>query len=56
MSFRTAWADLLMKTMSRAHKALVTVSNGRIGWTIGSLTAVELTRPAARVASGARPC
>jgi deazaflavin-dependent nitroreductase family protein len=42
MSFRTAWADLLMKTMNRAHKALVSVSNGRIGWTIGSLTAVEL--------------
>jgi deazaflavin-dependent oxidoreductase (nitroreductase family) len=42
MSFRTAWADLLMKTMSRTHRALLTLTGGRIGWTIGSLTAVEL--------------
>jgi deazaflavin-dependent oxidoreductase (nitroreductase family) len=42
MSFRTAWTDLLMKTMSRTHKAVLTLSGGRVGWSIGSLTAVEL--------------
>lgn len=42
MSLRNAWTDLLMKTMSRTHRALLTVSGGRIGWSVGSLTAVEL--------------
>ena len=42
MSLRHAWTDLVMKSMSRAHRAVLTISRGRIGWSLGSLTAVEL--------------
>ena len=42
MNLRNAWVDLLMKSMNRAHRAVVSLSRGRIGWSVGSLTAVEL--------------
>lgn len=42
MSFRTAWTDLLMKTTSRTHKAVLTLTGGRVGASIRSMTAVEL--------------
>jgi deazaflavin-dependent oxidoreductase (nitroreductase family) len=42
MTLRHAWTDLLMKSLSRAHRGVLAVSRGRIGWTLGSLTAVEL--------------
>ena len=42
MNLRHAWTDLVMKSMSRAHRAVLTISRGRIGWSLGSLTAVEL--------------
>ena len=42
MTLRHAWTDLLMKSMSRVHRAVLTLSGGRIGWSLGSLTAVEL--------------
>lgn len=42
MSFRNGLTDLQMKTMSLAHRGLLTLSGGRIGWSIGSIPAVEL--------------
>jgi deazaflavin-dependent oxidoreductase (nitroreductase family) len=42
MSLRHTWTDLVMKSMSRAHRAVLTLSRGRIGWSVGSLAAVEL--------------
>jgi deazaflavin-dependent oxidoreductase (nitroreductase family) len=42
MNLRNAWVDLLMKSMNRAHHAVLSLSRGRIGWSVGSLTAVEL--------------
>ncbi len=42
MSFRNWLTDLQMKTMSLAHRGLLTLSGGRIGWSIGSIPAVEL--------------
>ena len=42
MSFRNGLTDLQMKTMSLAHRGLLTLSGGRIGWSIGSIPVVEL--------------
>jgi deazaflavin-dependent oxidoreductase (nitroreductase family) len=42
MSIRNVGMDLLLKALNRAHRTLLTVSGGRIGWSIGSLPAVEL--------------
>jgi deazaflavin-dependent oxidoreductase (nitroreductase family) len=42
MTFRTALTDFGMKAMSRSHRALLAVSGGRIGWSLGRIQAVEL--------------
>lgn len=42
MSFRNRLTDLLMKSMSLVHRALLTISGDRIGWMIGSMVVVEL--------------
>lgn len=42
MSFRNQLTDALMKSMSLAHRALLTISGGRIGWSLGAITVVEL--------------
>ena len=42
MSLRNTLTDLLMRTMSRTHRGLLSLSRGRIGWWIGSVPAVEL--------------
>ncbi|MFC5928531.1 nitroreductase family deazaflavin-dependent oxidoreductase [Cryobacterium melibiosiphilum] len=42
MTARTKLTDLSMKAMNGVHRALLRVSGGRIGWTIGTIPAVEL--------------
>lgn len=42
MSFRTRVTDLQMRLLNLVHRALLRVSGGRIGWTIGAMPAVEL--------------
>lgn len=36
-------SDFAMKTMNTIHRALLTVSGGKIGWTAGKMPAIELT-------------
>ncbi|MDQ1607317.1 MAG: hypothetical protein QOE16_49, partial [Microbacteriaceae bacterium] len=42
MGFANTVKDLGFRAMSRAHKALLIVSGGLIGWSLGSLPVVEL--------------
>ncbi|TAM71685.1 MAG: nitroreductase family deazaflavin-dependent oxidoreductase [Microbacteriaceae bacterium] len=42
MSFRNRMTDVAMKSLNASHRALVAVSGGRVGWSIGSVTVVEL--------------
>lgn len=36
-------SDLLMKSMNRFHRSLLTVSRGRLGWRAGGMPVLELT-------------
>ncbi len=36
-------SDLFLKTANTAHRALLKVSGGRLGWTAGSMPVVQLT-------------
>ncbi|MBU6329359.1 MAG: nitroreductase family deazaflavin-dependent oxidoreductase [Acidobacteria bacterium] len=36
-------SDLLMKSMNRFHRTLLTLSRGRLGWTAGGMPVLELT-------------
>ncbi|MDQ1576809.1 MAG: hypothetical protein QOH55_1959 [Microbacteriaceae bacterium] len=42
MGFANSVKDLGFKALSRAHKSLLIVSAGRIGWSLGSMAVVEL--------------
>lgn len=42
MSTRDRLADALMAAMNLLHRAVLTLSGGRIGWQLGRMTAVEL--------------
>ena len=42
MSARTRLADSSMKLMNVAHRALLKVSRGRLGWAVGSMPVIEL--------------
>jgi len=42
MIWRHKFSDSLMKSMNLFHRALLAVSGGRFGWTLGSMPAVEL--------------
>jgi deazaflavin-dependent oxidoreductase (nitroreductase family) len=42
MSIRTIATDTGMKTLSVAHRGLLALTRGRIGWTLGKLEMVEL--------------
>jgi deazaflavin-dependent oxidoreductase (nitroreductase family) len=42
MSARAKLTDLSMRAMNGAHRALLRLSGGRVGWTIGTMAAVEL--------------
>jgi deazaflavin-dependent oxidoreductase (nitroreductase family) len=42
MTFRNQMTDVLLKVMSRSHRALLAVSGGRLGWSVGSVAMVEL--------------
>jgi deazaflavin-dependent oxidoreductase (nitroreductase family) len=42
MGFANSVKDLGFRAMSRAHKALLIVSGGLIGWSLGSIPVVEL--------------
>jgi deazaflavin-dependent oxidoreductase (nitroreductase family) len=37
-----SWADVVMKAMNVIHRAVLKLSGGRLGWTLGRMTAVEL--------------
>ena len=41
-TFRHRVTDLGMRTMNGAHRMLLALSRGRLGWTIGTMPAVEL--------------
>lgn len=42
MAFRQWFFDLILKSMNLGHRALMVVTRGRRGWTIGRMPAVEL--------------
>lgn len=42
MTFRQKFDDVLMKSMNLTHRAVLAVSRGKLGWTIGPMPAVEL--------------
>lgn len=42
MTFRDSTVDFGMRIMNGFHRALLAVSGGRLGWTIGPMPAVEL--------------
>ena len=42
MSARTRLSDSSMKLMNVAHRALLKVSRGRLGWAVGSMPVIEL--------------
>jgi deazaflavin-dependent oxidoreductase (nitroreductase family) len=42
MTARTTLTDLSMRAMNSAHRALLWASRGRVGWTLGTMPAVEL--------------
>ena len=42
MSQRPQVNDVLMKLMNSVHRAVLAVSGGRLGWTLGRMPAVEL--------------
>lgn len=42
MTARTKLTDLSMRAMSAAHRTLLRVTGGRVGWTFGTIPAVEL--------------
>ncbi|KGJ80070.1 nitroreductase [Cryobacterium roopkundense] len=42
MTFRDASVDFGMRMTNGVHRALLAVSGGRLGWTIGPMPAVEL--------------
>jgi deazaflavin-dependent oxidoreductase (nitroreductase family) len=42
MSTRTTLTDAGMKALSVAHRAILNLTRGRIGWTLGKLQMVEL--------------
>ena len=42
MTFRNTVTDRWMRVMSRLHRAVVSVSGGKIGWKMGRIQAVEL--------------
>lgn len=37
-----SWADFVMKAMNLIHRGVLRISGGRLGWTLGQMTAVEL--------------
>ncbi len=37
-----SWADVVMKAMNLVHRGVLKLSGGRVGWTLGQMTAVEL--------------
>lgn len=42
MSLRTALTDLGMRAINASHRFILTVSGGRLGWTLGEMEVVEL--------------
>ncbi|MGZ0213302.1 MAG: nitroreductase/quinone reductase family protein [Actinomycetales bacterium] len=42
MSTRDSFSDFGMKLMNGIHRTVLTLSGGRLGWTLGSMPAVEL--------------
>lgn len=42
MRLRNRLADALMVTMNLLHRAVLTVTSGRVGWRLGRMTAVQL--------------
>ena len=42
MSFKNRVADAMMMAMNLAHRAVLALSGGRLGWKIGPMPAVEL--------------
>jgi deazaflavin-dependent oxidoreductase (nitroreductase family) len=42
MTLHNRMTDIMMKTLSLSHRALLAVSRGRIGWSLGAVTVVEL--------------
>ena len=42
MTTQQSFVDMRMKGMNGLHKAVLTLSRGRIGWRAGGMTAVEL--------------
>jgi deazaflavin-dependent oxidoreductase (nitroreductase family) len=42
MSRRTHSSDITMKLMNGIHRAVLTISGGKLGWTLGRMPAVEL--------------
>ncbi|WP_308468598.1 nitroreductase family deazaflavin-dependent oxidoreductase [Rathayibacter soli] len=42
MSIRNQLTDVMMKSMNASHRALVAVTRGHVGWSMGSVTVVEL--------------
>jgi deazaflavin-dependent oxidoreductase (nitroreductase family) len=42
MSARDRLSDAMMKGMNLVHRAVLGLSGGRLGWTLGRMTAVEL--------------
>jgi deazaflavin-dependent oxidoreductase (nitroreductase family) len=42
MMRRQKFSDAQMKAMNAVHRAVLTVTGGRFGWTLGSMPAVEL--------------
>jgi deazaflavin-dependent oxidoreductase (nitroreductase family) len=36
-------SDLVLKTMNRVHRTMMTLSGGRLGWSAGSMPVLELT-------------
>jgi deazaflavin-dependent oxidoreductase (nitroreductase family) len=41
-------SDLVLKAMNGAHRVIMTVSGGRLGWSAGSMPVVELTTTGAK--------
>ncbi|HEU4809008.1 MAG TPA: nitroreductase family deazaflavin-dependent oxidoreductase [Homoserinimonas sp.] len=42
MKIRDWLADVLLKAMNAAHRAVLQATGGRVGWKLGRMTAVEL--------------
>ncbi len=42
MTFRNRLTDALMKSMGLAHRAVLAITRGQVGWTVGPMPAVEL--------------